>query len=77
MTPDADGPEVAVEAMASGAMVYPCEFFFFLHFAKNVFWNNTVCPEKFFLPPNELGPVFNLYSLICILLLHVAICILR
>jgi hypothetical protein len=45
---------VAVEAMASGAMVHPCEFFLFcilqriLHFAKNVFWNNAVCPEKFF-----------------------------
>jgi hypothetical protein len=54
LTPDADGPEVAVEAMASGAMVHPCEFFLccilqrILHFAKNVFWNNAVCPEKFF-----------------------------
>jgi hypothetical protein len=28
LTP-ADGPEVAVKAMASGAMVHPCEFFDF------------------------------------------------
>jgi hypothetical protein len=47
--------------MASGAMVHPCEFFFILHFAKNV---AAVSLEKFFFLPKEQDPVFNLSSLI-------------
>jgi hypothetical protein len=52
-------PRGAVEAMASGAMVHHCEFFYFAFFAKNV-----GCSEKFFSPPKEQDPVFNLDSLI-------------
>jgi hypothetical protein len=40
LTPDADGPEVVVEAMASGAMVHPCEFFYFA-FCKEM-WLGTM-----------------------------------
>jgi len=31
--------------------------------------NNAVCPEKFFSPPKELGPVFNFDSLMYYLLI--------
>jgi hypothetical protein len=59
MTPDADGPEVAVEAMASGAMVHPCEFFDF------VAWEQRSLSRKVLFPPKEQDPVFNLDSLNC------------
>jgi hypothetical protein len=37
-----DGPEVAVEAMASGAMVHPCEFFLFCILQRMWLGNNAV-----------------------------------
>jgi hypothetical protein len=54
---------VAVEAMASGAMVHPCEFFFVLNFAKNMAWEQCSLSGKVFFPPKEQDPVFNLDSL--------------
>jgi hypothetical protein len=39
-----DGPEVAVEAMASGAMFHPCGFFFILQ--RMWLGNNTVVRKK-------------------------------
>jgi hypothetical protein len=47
LTPDADGPEVAVEAMASGAMLHPCEIFLFCIMQRMWLGNNAVCPEIF------------------------------
>jgi hypothetical protein len=60
LTPDADGPEVAVEAMASGAMVHPCEFFLFciLHFAKNVAWEQRSLSGKVLFPAKRARPRF-------------------
>jgi hypothetical protein len=52
LTPDADGPEVAVEAMASGAMIHPCEFFYFA-FCKDVAWEQRSLSGKVFFPPKE------------------------
>jgi hypothetical protein len=47
---------------------FPCDFlvsFSAFAFYKECGWGKThaVCPVKFFLPPKEVGPVFNLYSL--------------
>ncbi len=41
-----------------------CDEFLFVVFLAEALKKNTVCPVMFFLPPKELGPVFNLYSLI-------------
>jgi hypothetical protein len=49
--------------MASGAMVHPCEFFLFCILQRMWLGNNAVCPEKFFSPPKEQDPIFNLGSL--------------
>jgi len=64
LTPNADGPEVAVEAMASGAIVHPCVSFLILHFAKNVALEQRMSGKVIF-PPKEQDPVFNLDSLMC------------
>jgi hypothetical protein len=49
--------------MASGAMVHPCEFFLFCILQRMCF-GTTQLSGKVFSPAKELGPVFNLYSLI-------------
>jgi hypothetical protein len=64
VTPDADAPEVAVEAMASGAMLHPCEIFFVLHYAKNVAWEQRSLSGNFFSCQKSMTPfltwtVFN------------------
>jgi hypothetical protein len=58
LTPDADGSEVAVEAMASGAMVHHCEFFYFAFFAKNVAWEQRSLSGKVFFPAKRARPRF-------------------
>jgi hypothetical protein len=57
-----DGPEVPVEAMASGAMFHPCGFFNFA-FCKECGLGTTQLSGKDFFPPKEQDPVFNLDSL--------------
>jgi hypothetical protein len=54
---------VAVEAMASGTMVHPCEIFLFCIFAKNVAWEQHSLSGKVFFPLKEEDPVLNLDSL--------------